>query len=150
VVWGKGDQEMERAKEIVLDASVAVKWFSEEEWTDLAVGLRNEHLAGRLVLVAPDLLIYEVSNALRHNPGFAAADVQSAVRDLFDLGLDLVPPSEEIFERAAALAFKHKITIYDACYLALAELMGLEFVTGDGKLYRRIKRLKFAKHLRLP
>jgi predicted nucleic acid-binding protein len=139
---------MERLKEIVLDTSIAVKWFSEEEDTDLAVGLRNEHLADRLMMVAPDLLIYEVSNALRHNPGFSAADVKGAVKDLFDIGLDLVSPNEEMFERAAARAFEHGITICDACYLALAELMGLEFITGDEKLYRKIRKLKFVKSLK--
>lgn len=73
---------MERA-EVILDASVAVKWFSrEEEESDPALKLRDEHLAGRMTLIFPDLLIYEVSNALRHNPGFDAGDVKGAVKDL--------------------------------------------------------------------
>lgn len=139
---------MERAKEVVLDASVAVKWFSTEEEADLAVMLRDKHIAGRLSIVSPDLLIYEVSNALRHNPNFDANNVKGAVKSLFDLELDLVPPNEEIFSRAAAHAFERGITIYDACYLALAELMGIEFITGDEKLYRKIRKFKFAKQLK--
>lgn len=139
---------MERAEEVVLDASVAVKWFSTEEEADLAVKLRDEHIAGRLSIVSPDLLIYEVSNALRHNPNFDASNVKGAVKSLFDLELDLVPPNEEIFSRAAAHAFELGITIYDACYLALAELMGIEFVTGDEKLYRKIRKFKFVKQLK--
>ena len=138
---------MERA-EVVLDASVVVKWFSKEEGSDLALKLRDEHLAGRMTLISPDLLIYEVSNALRHNPGFDADDVKGAVRDLFDLELDLVPPNEEIFSKAAMRAFELGISIYDACYLALAELMGLEFITGDERLYRKVRKFKFVKQLR--
>ena len=138
---------MERA-EVILDASVVVKWFSKEEGSDLALKLRDEHLAGRMTLISPDLLIYEVSNALRHNPGFDADDVRGAVRDLFDLELDLVPPNEEIFSRAATRAFELGISIYDACYLALAELMGLEFITGDERLYRKVRKFKFVKQLR--
>lgn len=138
---------MERA-EVILDASVAVKWFSREDETDLATKLRDEHLAGRMTLISPDLLIYEVSNALRHNPGFNASDVRGAVKDLFDLELDLVPPNEEIFSKAAVRAFELGISIYDACYIALAELMGLEFVTGDKKLYRKIRKFRFVKQLK--
>jgi len=138
---------MQRA-EVILDASVAVKWFSREEESDLALKLRDEHLAGRMTLIFPDLLIYEVSNALRHNSGFDAGDVKGAVKDLFDLELDLVPPNEEIFSKAAVRAFELGVSIYDACYLALAELMGLEFVTGDEKLYRKIRKFRFAKQLK--
>jgi predicted nucleic acid-binding protein len=35
---------MERPEEVVLDASVALKWFSEEDGTDRAVSLRDEHI----------------------------------------------------------------------------------------------------------
>lgn len=148
MVWDAGDTEMERAKEIVLDASVAVKWFSKEEDADLAIGIRDEHAAGRLTIVSPDLLLYEVSNALRYNPGFGADDVRGAIKDLMDLDLDLVPPNGEILGNAIEHAVKRNITVYDSCYLGLAESMGIEFVTGDKKLYRRIKDLGFVKSLK--
>ncbi|MEW6221798.1 MAG: type II toxin-antitoxin system VapC family toxin [Candidatus Hadarchaeota archaeon] len=138
---------MERPKEVVLDASVAVKWFSTEEGTDLAVTLRDEHINGHLTIVSPDLLVYEVSNALRYNPNFGHADVEEAAKSIFDIDLDLVPPNEEIFEKAAARAFEFGVTIYDGCYVALSELMGLELVTGDKKLYKKIEKLKFVKLL---
>jgi predicted nucleic acid-binding protein len=148
MVWGAGDTEMERAKEVVLDASVAVKWFSKEEDADMAIEIRDEHVAGRLTIVCPDLLLYEVSNALRYNPGFGADDVRSAIKDLVDLDLDLVPPNEEILGNAIERAVKRNITVYDSCYLSLAESLGLEFVTGDKKLYGRIKDLGFVKSLK--
>jgi len=49
----------------VLDASVLIKWFSNEEYTDRALKLRDDFLQGYTELVVPDLLLYEVSNALR-------------------------------------------------------------------------------------
>jgi len=139
---------MERVKEIVLDASVVVRWFSTEEDTDLATRIRDEHVAGRLTIVCPDLLLYEISNALRYNPAVCADDVVTAIKDLVDLDLDLVTPNEEILRKAIRHAFKRGITVYDSCYLSLAESLGLEFVTGDKKLYKRIKGLGFVKLLK--
>jgi predicted nucleic acid-binding protein len=59
----------------VLDASVVIKWFSEEEYTDIAVKLRDDFFKGYNELVVLDLLLYEVSNALRYNPNFDETDV---------------------------------------------------------------------------
>ncbi len=66
----------------VLDASVVIKWFSEEEYTDIAVKLRDHFFKGYNELVVPDLLLYEVSNALRYNPNFDETDVVDAVNSL--------------------------------------------------------------------
>lgn len=139
---------MERAKEIILDASVVVKWFSTEEDADLAIKIRDEHVAGRLTIVCPDLLLYEIPNALRYNPGFSTDDIKDAIKDLVDLDLDLIAPNEETLGKAVEHAFKRDITVYDSCYLGLAELLGLEFVTGDKKLYGRVKDLDFVRPLK--
>lgn len=61
-----GDSKVARVpEEIVLDASVAVKWFTEEKNTDLALEIRDCYFEEDLTLYAPDLIIYEVENALR-------------------------------------------------------------------------------------
>ncbi|MDD1745106.1 MAG: type II toxin-antitoxin system VapC family toxin [Candidatus Methanoperedens sp.] len=44
----------------VLDASVVIKWFSEEEYTDRALKLRDDFFKGDIELVVPDLILYEV------------------------------------------------------------------------------------------
>lgn len=74
----------------VLDASVVIKWFSEEEYTDKAVKLRDDFFKGENELVVPDLLLYEVSNALRYNPNFDETDVVEAVGSLFDMGISII------------------------------------------------------------
>ncbi|MDJ0272650.1 MAG: type II toxin-antitoxin system VapC family toxin [Candidatus Caldarchaeum sp.] len=58
---------MARAETIVIDASVAVKWFNKEEYSDDADRLKDAHVRGRIRLAAPELLLYEVLNALRYN-----------------------------------------------------------------------------------
>jgi predicted nucleic acid-binding protein len=45
---------------LVLDASVIVKWFCEEEYTDIALRLRDRFFVGELTIVVPELMFYEV------------------------------------------------------------------------------------------
>ena len=39
----------------VLDSSVVIKWFSEEENTDLALKFREDFLTGNVDITVPDL-----------------------------------------------------------------------------------------------
>ncbi|HIE31247.1 MAG TPA: PIN domain-containing protein [Methanosarcinales archaeon] len=52
----------------VLDASVVIKWFSEEEYTDIALKLRDDFFRGYTELVIPDLLLYELTYAPPFQP----------------------------------------------------------------------------------
>jgi len=55
---------------IILDASVIVKWFSEEEYTDKALEIRERIRMEEERVIVPDLLLYELANALKYNPSF--------------------------------------------------------------------------------
>ena len=138
---------MERPEETVVDASVAVKWFSTEEGSDRALSLRNQHVDGRRTLVAPDLLLYEVGNALRFKPGFNPSVTAKALDDLFDLQVDLLAPSKELVRKSSELAFKYGITMHDSCYLSVGELMGVEVVTAEDELLSRAKDCGFLRKL---
>ena len=131
----------------VLDASVVIKWFSEEEYTDVALKLRDDFSKGNIELVVPDLIIYEVSNALRYNPDFDETDVADAVGTLFDIGISIIVPNRDVINSALNLAYEHKITVYDAYYVALAKEINFKLITADRKLYLKIKDLKFAKYI---
>ena len=54
----------------VLDTSVILKWFSEAGESDLdrALQLRQSMLGRTVFFVVPDLLFYELANALRREP----------------------------------------------------------------------------------
>jgi predicted nucleic acid-binding protein len=147
MVRGGGDTQVERQEETVVDASVAVKWFSAEEGSDRALAVRDGHVEGRRTLVAPDLLVYEIANALRFKPGFDARATARALDDLFDLQLDLMVPSKELVSRGSELAHEYGITVYDSAYLALGELLGLEVITADKDLYRKAEGCGFLKQL---
>ena len=144
---------MDRSEEkltgdFVLDSSVIVKWFCQEEYTELALKFRECYVNGDVSIAFPDLVIYELANALRYNSKITQDDVKDSANSLFDLGADIIVPTKKITESAISLAFDHDITLYDAYFIALAKELGFEFVTADEKFYNRIKKLKFARLLK--
>jgi predicted nucleic acid-binding protein len=131
---------MERqTKTLIIDASVAVKWFIPEPDSDKATKLRDRHIDGTLTLMAPDLLIYEVANALTYHPELTTEDIKENIEALFMLDLDLIQPSSELAASAAEKARKHKVSLYDSSYIALAEATSSPLITADAKLYAKTR-----------
>ena len=122
---------------LVIDTSVAVKWFSREPDTPAALELRDRLYRRDVRLLAPDILLYELANALRFNPRFTADDVKEAVDSVSDLGLEFRAADTELLRHAAELAFRFNVTVYDAAFLALADLSGLHLLSADEKLIAR-------------
>jgi len=137
---------MAEKKILVLDASVAVKWFTLEPLRDKALAIRNLYLDGKVELEAPSLLLYEVSNALRYNPSFGIEDLKAVLSSLNDLQLTLHDLKEELAYKAAQVAYNFGITFYDACYVALAELRGGTLYTTDLKVVEDVS-AEYVKHL---
>lgn len=122
----------------VLDASVILKWFINEKGSDRALQLRDEFYRGEREIVVPDLLLFEVSNALRYNPSFDTGEIKEAVKTLFDIGIEIITPTYSLLDKAIELAKNRDLTCYDAIYLALAEEIGFEFITADEKFYKKV------------
>ena len=126
-------------EEAIVDASLAVKWFSEEEGTEKALLIRQKHIEGETILIAPDLIVYELSNALRFKPGFDHDKVNRAVEDLLNMQVELIGPTRELINASSELAYHYGITIYDACYIALGQLLGIRIYTSDRQLYQQTR-----------
>jgi len=126
--------------EFVLDTSVIVKWFSGPREPDLeqALQLRGKILDGSCTAAVPDLLLYELSNAMRYNRSFSSDDVKDAVGSVLDMGFDIKPATREFMERAVELGYTYDVTVYDASFLVVAELEGRTLVTADERFFRRV------------
>lgn len=118
--------------EVVVDTSVVVKWYIPEQHHEQARMLRDEYLDGNCDLVAPALMPFEASNALKYSGHYEGDRLEEASKSLTEYGIDLVPFNETgaIAETANDL----NITIYDAAYLALAEELDTKVYTADGNL----------------
>ncbi|NAT10985.1 PIN domain nuclease [ANME-1 cluster archaeon AG-394-G06] len=132
---------------IILDTSVVVKWFSEEKYTDKALEIREKIRIGEERVVVPDLLLYELANALKYNPSFDTNDVRDALTSIFEMEMDIVTPLPATINSAVSLAFGYNITVYDAFYVALAKETEFTFITADRKLYERVNDLNFVKFI---
>jgi len=116
---------------IVVDASVAVKWFLEESGSAEAKELRQQFQQGDTELAAPDLLIYEVANALVCQRVYSPAEIALSVDTLLSMEFILSEPELDVMSRAVTLADERSAAVYDAVYVALAEMLGGELATAD-------------------
>lgn len=125
----------------VLDTSVIIKWFSTHGEDDLesALRLRDGLVSGNCSAVVPDLLFYELANALRYNPNFTCDDAKDAVAAVNDMGFAVRGADPALMARAMEMAFAFNVTVYDAYFLALAESEGSAFVTADYRFFERVK-----------
>ena len=131
---------MERApKNLVVDASVVAKWFIPEADSDKAVRLRNRHIEGSLTLMAPDLLLYEIANALVYHPEVTDEAIHEDMEALFNVDIELVSPSPELMASIADGARRRDVSVYDSSYLVLAEVVATNLVTADRRLYEKAK-----------
>ncbi len=130
---------MEREEVVVADASVVVKWFIEEEHTDAALRLRDDY-ADRIVDIAsPDLMPYEVLNALRYNPGFGENQLVQTARALEKFSLWMLPLEGELAERCVENSLKYGISIYDSAYLSLGVVRDVPVYTADQGLINKVR-----------
>ena len=125
----------------VLDASVAAKWFVREGGADqgLALFIRERYMAGRCRLLMPEFGLLEITNALRFSARAKEAEVASALELLHDLHLEIHQLSWDLLRKANAIAWAYKIAIYDATYIALAEIVGFPLLTADEALLKTMK-----------
>lgn len=122
---------------LVIDASVACKWFVEERGSAQAEAL----LAGGAgPLLAPDLIVPEVCSAAwrKLRAGQMTADqAGAAVQGLASFFDDLVPGARlAAASFAIAQALDHPV--YDCFYLALAEAEDTRVITADARLLDRL------------
>ena len=125
---------MEKQKKVI-DASVIVKWFSEEKDSDKAIKIKEDFLEGRLILIAPYLIFPEILNALRYKQKNEKQLVR-ANKMLWNMSLKLESINQDVMSKAIENSLRFNITIYDAIYVTLAQINGTFLITSDSELYK--------------
>lgn len=124
---------------ICADSSVAAKWSFVEEHSFQARALLRDALAQQDPIVAPPLLPSEVANIIRQRLRQGQVRLEEAralLAQFLALPISLQAP-ETLYERALVLADEHDLpAVYDAHYVALAELLGATLWTADQRLLR--------------
>lgn len=127
---------------VIVDTSVALKWFFPEEGSEEAKRILLQDVLG-----APDLLRYELTNVLTNQKIFSLGDCHKMLELLFSFRMQFFVLPEKSFFRILELCYTFKITAYDASFIALAESLQTQFVTADLKLARKVKTLPFVVSL---
>ena len=130
---------------LVIDASVAAKWFTEEEYSQEALTL----IEGEASLHAPDFFLLEMDNVVCKwtRRGMIAEGEANTVRAT----LRQVPiqkyPFHATQDSAYTIANQTGRSIYDSLYVALAVLLKCRMVTADRKLYDALANGPLKKHV---
>jgi predicted nucleic acid-binding protein len=128
---------------IVLDASVVLKWiFDDEDGSERAARLKDAHVDGHEIVAVPDLLFYEIGNALATKTRLTEVAIEEAFSLLWEFSLERFDLGLDEFQGGLVLSRKYKITLYDAAYVELSRRLKCPFVTADKKLYEKVKSIK--------
>jgi len=127
---------------VCVDANIAVKLVAPEPDRPLALALWERWLKENREIVAPYLFSFEVTSALwqkarRHL--LSMEEAREAIRRVLALGVRLLHPTDISL---VAFDLAHRLgrpATYDTHYLALAEILDIEFWTADERLFNAVR-----------
>lgn len=138
---------------LVVDASVAAKWYLPEELSEEAARFLEAGNRGEVRLLAPSLLLPELGNVLWHR--YRRGDISlNRLREAWTAfeaaPLSLAEPGP-LMPAALEIAVACGCTVYDALYVALAEARqneGAVVLTADERLVSRLSETALAGRVR--
>lgn len=127
---------------LVIDASVTLGWFFQDERTEAGNRLLDQVTARGATV--PSLWPFEVGNGLlmsyRRNR-ITKNDLAAAFEALLALNITVDRMErEQIYSRLLGLAQEHRLTFYDAAYLELAMRLNGSLCTSDHELLEAAQR----------
>ena len=79
-----------KTRKLVLDASVIAKWYNKEMYSENAQMILKEYISGRVELLEPTLVLYEVGNAVIKNRQLTVEDCKKSMKSLYTLLKDVL------------------------------------------------------------
>ncbi|HEY0544335.1 MAG TPA: type II toxin-antitoxin system VapC family toxin [Pyrinomonadaceae bacterium] len=125
---------------LVVDSSVAIKWFVVEPYSTEARRILDAYQNGTISFLAPDLINAEIGNIVwkKHIFQGLAASHAADILDKFRQLHITFTPTAELLEDAYEIAARHHRTVYDSLYLALSVRENCQCVTADEKLVNAV------------
>ena|SRR2546428_5873596 len=128
---------------VVVDASIVLKWVLEEPDSHVAQALLAEWIDKETALLAPGLLVYEITNSLYRKARkgeITFEEAELSLRKILLTGLEFdFSEDPNLSLKVIELAKRFNLAAtYDLYYLALAQREGCELWTSDTKMWRAI------------
>jgi len=135
---------------LVVDASVAMKWVLKEEYAEQALMLVDDRKSYNFS--APDLIETETANALwKHvKAGEMTVEIAKNLHEIiFAENIISLHPARPLIPRALEIAdaIKHN-TVYDCLYMALAETLNCDVITADKEFIKRAEKAMLPSRIR--
>ena len=124
---------------IVLDASIAAKWFlpeSDETPTTEALILLDRYRKNEIQIIVPDLFWVEFASVLWkaiRRGRFPKTSADAALADLTQYDFPTFP-TVNLIGKAFEIATTYGRTVYDSLYVALAVQTNSQLITADERL----------------
>jgi predicted nucleic acid-binding protein len=130
------------ASKVCVDASLALKLVLSEADSDQAEAEWQNWIRSGIEIEAPFLFIYETTSVLRnrvYRREITQIEAEEALGILAGFRITYLHPPA-LRQTAWELAHRfNRPAAYDGFYLALAQLEGCSFWTGDRRLYNAVK-----------
>ena len=128
----------------IIDTSVAIKWFMDEEEQEKALCFLEELKEDPREFAVPELFFNEML-AVFCRLLTDSAQIQDYLNTLQDLGMERLGNGRATLTTAAELAKQFHLSGYDAIYVANAKLVEGVWITADAAAHRKIASLKLSQ-----
>ncbi len=127
---------------LIIDTSVAQKWYVPTPDTAKALRLRIDFHAHLHELLAPDTLLADCAGVVVNAEKKTLIDPGDAVESITDLLLVGIAmhPSAPLLRRAAEISFLTRLTVAPSLYVALAESAGCQLLTDYQNVIRATRK----------
>ena len=124
---------------IVIDTSVGIKLLNpQEKGSETAKKLLEEHYDRVNEIVIPNYFYIEAANAIATKK-LSDEQIISGIKLLIECNFGYHPVSEDNLIRAALLAKKYRVSVYDMLYAVIAEANKAKLITADEKFVKKVK-----------
>ncbi len=135
----------------VIDASVACRLLLVEELSDQAERVLEDFLEASIDLAAPEIVLYEVGNALWKAVRLGLLQLPRALQKysyFHGLGLASVELTEHEHGETLRWGAERNATYYDSAYVISSRRTGATLLTADDSLYEKARGEVPTLHLR--
>ena len=128
-------------KNVVVDTSVAMKWFFPESGFKKALEIKDKHIKGEVSVYTRDLFLYEFTSAFKNyaSQKIEEKDFAIAISALMSLKIKFLPLKFQETNNLFTLSQKLNISIYDGSFVLLAQSLKAPLYTSDRKLFIKAK-----------
>lgn len=123
---------------IVIDASVAVKLLLTHEKGHIqAIALLKNHISHIEEILVPELLLYEVANALATKSSISQRSLSLSLTKINKFNFSVYHATPEEVKIASKLAKRDKTSVYDMLYAVVAKNHKVKLITADEKFVKQ-------------